>query len=632
MCEAPDVVRCADAGELDPCGGCLRGAGAPGEPCDRDQVWQCDPDEGLVCAAPGAAGNLCGGAGLLDGVPGEACGPCATGRWRCADANTLECDGALEAEPVWYPDADRDGFGDDARPRQSCLGPVGHTMQGGDCDDASADRYPGARERCDEADDDCDGEIDEEAGAWFLDGDEDGWGAGEPVFSCEVVPGRVDRDGDCDDEDRARNPGMPEVCHDGVDNDCDGTPNQCGLFEAVVGFQLADASLPSRPGGGANAGRGLLAVGHVGGAGGELHIYEAPVFGGPEPIHVILGPARGDRFGHAVVDLGDMDGDGASELAVSATGADNGVTNAGSVYVFRGPATDAATLDDAMSRLTGQRNHSEFGDRLAAGGDLDGDGVRDLVVGAHGDPAGGEDAGAVYVFRGPTPPAARAEGAYATILGGALGAVGTPHTHLGTSVAADTDLNGDGAADLAVGADQSFRGGHRPGAVHVFFGPLPPGVHNASEAQLVIRGWRDLHYVGRGLAAPGDVNGDGADDLVVATATELAVFHGPLAPGALTIADATAVGAVASVLDVAAVGDINGDGLGDLVLLEIQRVYLLLSPITPGPIDIAALPNQFIPDGIAFGAFGLGDLNGDGADDFGLSDQLMRVFYGGGGL
>lgn len=97
-----------------------------------------------------------------------------------------------------------------------------------DCDDEDADRAPDQEERCDGADNDCDGDIDEDVTVlplWYVDDDGDGFGlaGSDPVLACDP-PGDnyASLDGDCDDDDASSNPVAVEQC-DGVDNDCDGS-------------------------------------------------------------------------------------------------------------------------------------------------------------------------------------------------------------------------------------------------------------------------------------------------------------------------------------------------------------------------------------------------------------------------
>ena len=96
-----------------------------------------------------------------------------------------------------------------------------------DCDDDDATVYPGATEQCNGVDDDCDGEVDEEAQdatLWYTDEDGDGHGAGVGVSACEAPEGFVAGDGDCDDADPAYHPGAEEDdCTDPNDYNCDGS-------------------------------------------------------------------------------------------------------------------------------------------------------------------------------------------------------------------------------------------------------------------------------------------------------------------------------------------------------------------------------------------------------------------------
>jgi hypothetical protein len=123
----------------------------------------------------------------------------------CADAD------ACGEEPACDCDVDNDGHNK-----------AGGGCGGNDCRDDDPSVYPGAPERCDSKDNDCDGTVDEGATeAWYTDADGDGWGTGAAVNQCAQPPGRVSRSGDCNDGNPAIKPDAPEVCN-GVDDDCDG--------------------------------------------------------------------------------------------------------------------------------------------------------------------------------------------------------------------------------------------------------------------------------------------------------------------------------------------------------------------------------------------------------------------------
>jgi hypothetical protein len=168
-----------------------------------------------------------------------------------------DCDGLVddddrEADQVgqveYFRDGDQDGFGSDTS-RFWCPGaaPPEFTLLGGDCDDRNATVRPGAAERCNGADDDCNSAIDDnpsDGPLGYVDDDGDGWGltlvAGR---YCGAMPdGVAPRDGDCDDTLATRFPGAPEVCGDSVRQDCDpGPADDCDLDGDPDASDCADA-------------------------------------------------------------------------------------------------------------------------------------------------------------------------------------------------------------------------------------------------------------------------------------------------------------------------------------------------------------------------------------------------------
>ena len=168
----------------------------------------------------------------------------------CDDADN-DCDGEVDNGVLLsgYADGDGDGYGDPAQAVEGCeYGINGFVDNGDDCDDATADVNPGAVEVCDGLDNDCDVLVDDDddsldlgtAANWYVDADEDTYGAnGAPVQSCSQPDGYVADNTDCDDEDDAQFPGADEYCN-GEDDDCNGTDDDSYAVDASTFYEDGD--------------------------------------------------------------------------------------------------------------------------------------------------------------------------------------------------------------------------------------------------------------------------------------------------------------------------------------------------------------------------------------------------------
>jgi len=134
------------------------------------------------------------------------------------------CDGQVDegVMDTWWADRDGDGFGDPAAATEACAAPSDHVSNANDCDDADDSIFPGAPERCNGVDDDCDVDIDEDVTSiWYSDADDDGFGdPASETDDCDPGPGWTVDGSDCDDTDASVFPGAEEVCNE-VDDDCD---------------------------------------------------------------------------------------------------------------------------------------------------------------------------------------------------------------------------------------------------------------------------------------------------------------------------------------------------------------------------------------------------------------------------
>ena len=193
-----------------------------------------------------------------------------------------------------------------------------------------------------------------------------------------------------------------------------------------------------------------------------------------------------DGFGFSVASLGDLDGDGIGDLAVGAWTDDDGGFDRGAVWILflntDGTVKSHQKINSSEGGFTGTLDDSDrFGVSVASLGDLDGDGVGDLAVGANGDDI---DRGAVWILFLNTDGTVKSHQKISGTEGGFNGTL-DDGDRFGTSVASLGDLGGDGVGDLAVGAYRDDDGGTDRGAVWVLF---------------------------LGLQCEGDANGDGAVD------------------------------------------------------------------------------------------------------------------------
>jgi hypothetical protein len=218
--------------------------------------------------------------------------------------------------------------------------------------------------------------------------------------------------------------------------------------------------------------------------------------------------APGERFGHAVAAVGDLDGDGREDFAVGAPDADNAGADAGRVYIFLGadPLPGAADIV-----LDGPQPGGRFGWSIAGLGDFDGDGRDDLAVGAPYTSTAHLQGGAVYVY-----------------FGGSGGVPTTPdlvlsshlaYEHLGWSVAGPGAFLGGGVATLAAGAPSHDTAASAiAGAVYIYRGSSVPNPGPDATADLVLRSdaatTADNEF-GFSVAAVGSFDGDGDPDLAV---------------------------------------------------------------------------------------------------------------------
>ena len=236
---------------------------------------------------------------------------------------------------------------------------------------------------------------------------------------------------------------------------------------------------------------------------GRVYIYHGAAGGlSTVPDWIAEGDQEDERFGYAVGTAGDVDGDGYSDVVVGAPYYDGGGADEGKAFVYHGSAAGLATTPGWSAE--GDQDGAEFGRAVGRAGDVNGDGYADLIVGAPGYDHGHTDEGRVFVYNG-----------------GAAGLSAAPtwigeghHTAaaLGISVGTAGDVDGDGYADIIVGAHGYGDGEANEGRVYLYrgswFGPTLIG-HWSAESD------RADAYLGFSVGTAGDVNGDGYSDVIV---------------------------------------------------------------------------------------------------------------------
>ncbi|GEM_PF-2759990 len=320
--------------------------------------------------------------------------------------------------------------------------------------------------------------------------------------------------------------------------------------------------------------------------------------------------------------------------------------------------TDTGAATRATIVIDGDSEMGHGGSELAVGGDVNGDGIFDLVISAE---RTNEGAGRVYViFGGDLPLSFRLDAVGNTIAGFVIHGA-EPGDNAGRAVVTGHDYNEDGLADIVVGSP----GGpsSRIERVHVIFGkeesaPVTLAAVGVEEG-FVIEGEAGNQDAGQHIAALDDVNGDGRPDLAIGAPQP---FSEPERPGRVYVVfmpvDGTAIqladvaagqggfiidgqGVGAELGPVAAAGDVNGDGRGDLAVgaprtsldaMDAGRAYIVYGDETTTPVnldDLVSMERGVVIKGapaearLGWSIAGLGDVNGDGSPDVAVAAPYM---------
>ncbi|MBD2295802.1 FG-GAP repeat protein [Anabaena sphaerica FACHB-251] len=404
-------------------------------------------------------------------------------------------------------------------------------------------------------------------------------------------------------------------------------------------------------------------------------VFNISTLNGTNGFTIINGPIHDDHLGYSISNAGDVNGDGIDDIIIGAPLDDpNEENNAGSSYVVFGtnqgfPTTiDISTLNGINGfTLIGGTEGDGSGHSVSAAGDINGDGIDDLVIGAPFADPNGESSGAAYIVFGknsfsstPTINLSSLNGTNGFIINGLAA-----EDELGYKVSNAGDINKDGFDDLIIAAPNVYSNPNgQPGKAYVIFGQSNFNSNfdltslNGSNA-FVINGLTANDELGFAVSSAGDVNNDGIDDLIIGAhyadpngsrSGRAYIVFGSEEQFSSTLDLSSLNGSNGFIINgqddeelgfsVSSAGDVNNDGIDDIIIgapfahpngvthaAGISYVVFGKDGNFEPILDLSTLDgnNGFAIKGIGesdnsgWAVTGVGDVSGDGIDDFIIS-------------
>ncbi|MES2640663.1 MAG: MopE-related protein [Myxococcota bacterium] len=676
--------RCDDANVDEDCDGGADNADPEGG--EGEFVAYEDADGDGFGTVSGSVCDLVDGWADADGDCDDGDGTINPDADETCDGDDDNCDGAIDENAVdadtWYQDRDRDDYGSDTSQR-ACAEPTGYTATDGDCDDDDATSHPGGSEVCDDADNDCDGTADDSASdapTWYVDSDGDTYGTTSGTrVECDRPAGYAANDDDCNDASSAISPADTEICDAGsVDEDCDGVADDADTSVSGRTTWYVDADGDTYGNTSSTRTACDRPVGYIT-TGGDCNDASATI--SPAATEV-CDTANTDEDCDSRADDSDTSTSAASKFSWYYDYDSDGYgyslyytqcDSPGSTYVssggdcsqFDGAVSPGGTeacngRDDDCDSLVDEADPSLVADTWYA--DLDGDG--------HGDPAGAtavdctvpvgygepDDCDDADANMHPDAEEGCFDGIDSDCDGidrctGTTTADATAHFTdsftFASSVAFVGDVDGDGVKDLAVAdmAEGSFLGG-----IYLYSG-ADTGTFTQSDAMVsnTSVGTDVYGYGASWLLVVDDVNGDGIEDLWTGAPRESWVSSS--SDGAAYLLDGADLSQIAVIsaaetgssfgISAASLGDWDGDGDEDVMIGAPDAyvsgvyggVYILDAAQTANgaAVSTVATTRFYSSDGSiqpGGSVCDLGDTDGDGVNDLGLSSEYTDSGYG----
>lgn len=344
------------------------------------------------------------------------------------------------------------------------------------------------------------------------------------------------------------------------------------------------------------------------------------------PSMTLFGTQDGSQFGYAVSSAGDLNGDGYSDIIIGSPNYTSGQIGEGAVSVYLASWEGKGIENQAKAIIKGVWAGAAFGKSVACAGDVNGDGFSDVIVGEpYRDNGASLQEGGAHVYFGSTDGNLLTKSFITSSQAGA---------ELGISVASAGDVNGDGFSDIIVGAPSYDKNAADDGIALVFHGSAASVELSASKVILNSKVGAEMGF---SVSKAGDVNGDGFDDVIVGAPfydnganNEGAAFvyrsdeKGVDLGTMLIVSMGQALAKFG--YSVAAAGDVNGDGYDDVIIGAHQYNMAGLSDTgagfvyygSPAGVSLAITNVVYLPKASAQAGksvSGAGDVNADGFDD-----------------